>query len=133
MGAFALSGGRGSGAGALAAGLDDVVGHTIEPADGSDGAGAEKFLLLGHGLSVLIEDTGKDVGAENPVGHRQDEEAGDGLVAVDHGVVAQVEAVDFAPEAAPGRAVNERAPLLEGPVLDGVEELIDQQEEASPA
>ena len=47
------------------------------------------------------------------------------LFAGDHGVVAEVEAVNVAPESAEVFVLDERGPALESPVLEGVEDLVE--------
>ena len=76
-----------------------------------------------------VERLGQNKRAEHPIKHGQREKPRDGLVAVDHGVVAQVEAVNHAPEPAEDAVLDERRPALEGPVLDGVENFVERNGE----
>ena len=106
-----------------AAFLDGLLGDAVEPSDKGNRAG------LGEGFgrarfAVGVNGLGDDAGAEGPIGDGQTEETGDRLVTIDHGVMAEVEAVNGLPKPAPVLVGNEWGPLFEGPVIDGVEDLV---------
>jgi len=112
----------------LATGLDKGVGFGVAPPDES--AGPRALEIVGIPVATVhVEGLRENEGAEKPVEDGEGEEAGDGFVAIDDGVVAQVEAVDLAPEPAEVAVFDERRPAFERPVLDRVKDFVKRERE----
>ncbi len=77
--------------------------------------------------AVGVERFGRHPRAEQHIEYREREEARDRLVAVDHRVMTQVEAVHLRPKFTKALRLQARRPLLQWPMLDRVENFIERQ------